>query len=194
MEDNNKRFVQLAIQECDRVTMLIRRILDFHSPSTDEKEWIDVHESIGDMILLIQKKLSVRDIRLIKEYAADMPNIEAVPDQFKQVILNILQNAEEAIPEGGGRVTITTSAANGQAQIQIKDTGTGIPTHVMKNIFDPFFTTKPSVKGTGLGLSVTYGIIKKHRGEILVDSQPGRGTTFTIYLPVKQANPATLPV
>lgn len=193
MEDNNKRFVQLAIQECDRVTMLIRRILDFHSPSTDEKEWIDVHESLDDMILLIQKKFSVRNIRLIKEYAADMPNIEAVPDQFKQVILNILQNAEEAIPEDGGRVTIATSAANGKAQIQIKDTGMGIPTQIMNNIFDPFFTTKPSVKGTGLGLSVTYGIIKKHKGEILVDSLPGRGTTFTICFPVKQENLATLP-
>ena len=193
MEDNNKRFVKLAIQECDRVTILIRKVLDFHSPSTDEKEWIDVHESIDDMTLLIQKRLSMRNIRLVKEYAADMPPIEAVPDQFMQVILNILQNAEEAIPEGGGRITITTSATNGKAQIQIKDTGTGIPTRIMKNIFDPFFTTKPSVKGTGLGLSVTYGIIKKHGGEVLVDSQPGRGTTFTILLPVKQENTATLP-
>jgi PAS domain S-box-containing protein len=190
MEDNNKRFVQLAIQECDRVAMLIRRVLDFYSPSTDEKEWIDVHESIDDMILLIQKKFSTRGINLVKEYASDMPSIEAVRDQFKQVILNVLQNAEEAIPEGGGGVTIATSAANGKTQIQITDTGTGISAQVMKNIFDPFFTTKPSVKGTGLGLSVTYGIIKKHSGEILVDSLPGRGTTFTIFLPVKQENPA----
>ncbi|MEE8269182.1 MAG: MASE1 domain-containing protein [Nitrospinaceae bacterium] len=193
MEGNNKRFIQLAIQECDRVAMLIRKVLDFHSPSTDEKEWIDVHESIDDMILMIQKRFSVRDIHLTKEYAADMPNIEAVPDQFKQVVLNILQNAEEAIPGGGGRVTITTSAGNGMAQIQIKDTGTGISPQVMKNIFDPFFTTKPSVKGTGLGLSVAFGIIKKHRGEIRVDSQPGRGATFTICLPVKRETPATLP-
>jgi len=192
MADNNKRFVKLALQECDRVALLIRKILDFHSPSTDEKKWIDIHESIDDMILLTQKRFSMRDIRLIKDYAADMPNIEVVPDQIKQVFLNILQNAEEAIPEGGGEITISTSAKNGNAQIQIKDTGAGIPTQVMKNIFDPFFTTKPSVKGTGLGLSVTYGIIKKHKGEILVDSLPGRGTTFTILLPVKRENPANL--
>jgi signal transduction histidine kinase len=171
---------------------LIRKVLDFHSPSTDEKEWIDVHECIDDMIFLIQKRFSVRDIRLIKEYAADMPNIEVVPDQFMQVILNILQNAEEAIPEGGGRITISTSATNGEVQIQIQDTGVGIPTQIMKNIFDPFFTTKPSVKGTGLGLSVTYGIIKKHGGEIRVDSLPGRGTSFTICLPVRQETPAAL--
>ncbi|MDH3257513.1 MAG: PAS domain S-box protein, partial [Nitrospinota bacterium] len=79
MEDNNKRFVQLAITECDRMAMLIRKVLDFHSPSTDEREWIDIHESIDDMILLIQKKWSMQGIRLVKEYAADMPNIEAVP-------------------------------------------------------------------------------------------------------------------
>ena len=193
MDQKNKRFVELAIQECDRVTMLIRRVLDFHSPSTDEKVWIDIHESIDDMTLLIEKRFSVRDIRLVKEYAADIPPIEAVPDQFKQVILNILQNAEEAITEGGGQVTIATSARNGSAQIQIRDTGTGISPRVMKNIFDPFFTTKPSVKGTGLGLSVTYGIVKKHRGDILVDSLPGRGTTFTVLFPVRQENPATLP-
>jgi PAS domain S-box-containing protein len=193
MEDNNKRFVKLAIQECDRVALLIRKVLDFHSPSTDEKEWVDVHESIDDMTLLIQKRFSMRNIRLIKEYAADMPRIEAVSDQFMQVILNVLQNAEEAIPDSGGRITIMTSTTNGNVQIQVKDTGTGISARVMKNIFDPFFTTKPSVKGTGLGLSVTYGIIKKHKGEILVDSLPGRGATFTILLPIKQGNPVTLP-
>ena len=193
MEDNNKRFVKLAIQECDRVTLLIRKVLDFHSPSTDETEWIDVHESIDDMTLLIQKKFSMRGISLIKEYAADMPRIEFVSDQFMQVILNILQNAEEAIPEGGGRISITTSAENGNVKIKVKDTGTGISAGIMNNIFDPFFTTKPSVKGTGLGLSVTYGIIKKHKGEIQVDSLPGRGATFTICLPVKKENPAIVP-
>ena len=144
------------------------------------------------MILLLRKRLSMRDIRLIKDYAVDMPSIEAVPDQFKQVILNILRNAEEAIPDGGGRITITTSAANEKVQIKIADTGTGIPTQVMKNIFDPFFTTKPSVKGTGLGLSVTYGIINKHQGEILVDSLLGSGTTFTVCLPIKQEKPGRL--
>ena len=193
MDDNNKRFVKLAIEECDRVAMLIRKILDFHSPSADEKEWMDVHESIDDMTLLIQKKFTMRNIDLVKEYAVDMPLIEAVPDQFMQVILNIIQNAEESIPEGGGRVSVTTSVADGYAHIKIKDTGIGISTLVMNKIFDPFFTTKPSVKGTGLGLSVTYGIIKKHNGAILVDSLPGRGTTFTILLPVKQDNPVTIP-
>lgn len=192
LDDKNKRFVQLAIKECDRVTQLIRKVLDFHGPSSEETELIDVHESIDDMALLIEKQYREQNIRLIREYAHDMPFIEAVPDQFKQVILNILQNAQEAISERGGSVTVSTSAWNGKAQIQVKDTGTGIPADVMKNIFDPFFTTKPAVKGTGLGLSVSYGIIKKHGGEILVDSLPGRGTTFTIFMPIKSEAPASL--
>ncbi|MEE9259464.1 MAG: ATP-binding protein, partial [Nitrospinaceae bacterium] len=187
MEDNNKRFVKLAIQEGDRVTSLIRKILDFHSPSSEEKEWMDVHEAIEDMVALMNKQFMERNIRLVKEFAPDLPHIVAVPDQFKQVILNILQNAEEAIPDRGGTVTLITSVLEDNVQIQIKDTGTGIPKDTMKNIFDPFFTAKPAVKGTGLGLSVSYGIVKKHGGEIMVDSQlPGRGTTFTIFLPIKQ--------
>lgn len=192
LEDNNKHFVKLALKECDRMATLIRKVLDFHSPSSDEKEWIDVHESIEDMILLVNKKFKERKIRLVKKFSEDMPCIEAVPDQFKQVMLNLLQNAEEAIPGRGGTITIATSAWNGKAQIQVKDTGAGISSDVMKNIFDPFFTTKPAVKGTGLGLSVTYGIIKKHGGEILVDSQPGQGTTFTIFLPVRHESTASL--
>lgn len=186
MEDNNKRFVKLAIKECDRITSLIRKILDFHSPSSEEKEWMNIHEAIDDMVALIHKRFKERNIRLVKEFAEDVPKIEAVPDQLRQVILNILQNAEEAIPNRGGTVTLITSVIEDNVQIKIKDTGTGIPRETMKNIFDPFFTTKPAVKGTGLGLSVSYGIVKNHGGEILVDSLPACGTTFTIFLPIKQ--------
>jgi len=192
LEAKNKHFVELAIKECDRMAMLIRKVLDFHSPSTDEKQWIDVHEAIEDMVLMLDKKLKERNIRLVRKFSRDMPNIEAVPDQFRQVILNLMQNAEEAIPGRGGTITIATSAWNGKANIQISDTGAGISSDVMEKIFDPFFTTKPAVKGTGLGLSVTYGIIKKHGGEILVDSQPGYGTTFSLFLPVHHENPVPL--
>lgn len=189
---NNRRFVKLAIQECDRITGLIRKILDFHSPSPENKERMDVHEAIEDMVLLVQNSFKERNIRVVKEFAVDLPCIEAVPDQFKQVILNLLQNAGEAIPKRGGTVTLITSVLENNVQIQIKDTGAGIPKEVMKNIFDPFFSTKVEVKGTGLGLSVSYGIIKKHHGEIMVDSFPGRGTTFTLFLPIKQETPVAL--
>ncbi|NIQ00399.1 MAG: response regulator receiver protein, partial [Nitrospinaceae bacterium] len=142
-------------------------------------------------ILLVHKKYQERNISLTRNFSGEIPKIELVADQFKQVILNLLQNAEEAIPGRGGRVTISTSIWNGKVQIEIRDTGVGIPTEQMKNIFDPFFTTKPAVKGTGLGLSVTYGIIKKHGGEIIVDSLPGSGTAFTLFLPIRQEIPIT---
>ena len=183
MDENNTRFVALAIKECDRVSNLIRKILDFHSPSSDEKELMCIHEAIDDMVLLLQEQFKERNILVIKDFDREIPYVDAVPDQIRQVFLNILKNAGEAIHETGGTIYIATSSTDDKVQIRISDSGAGIQEAVMKDIFDPFFTTKPGVKGTGLGLSVSYGIIKKHNGDIRVESVPGRGAIFKIILP-----------
>ncbi|MEM2126431.1 MAG: ATP-binding protein, partial [Candidatus Methanosuratincola sp.] len=115
--------------------------------------------------------------------------IQADPAQLQQVFVNLLNNAAEAI-EGPGTITITTRARNGQVEISIADTGCGIPEEHMDKLFTPFFTTKPPGKGTGLGLSIVYGIVKMHRGQISVQSEVGKGTTFTITLPVRWAGEA----
>ena len=109
-----------------------------------------------------------------------------------QVSINLLNNAAEAMPQGG-TITIHTRLANAQAvEIAISDTGCGIPEENLEKLFTPFFTTKPGGKGTGLGLSIVYGIIKMHRGQIAVTSQMGRGTTFTISLPLASAKERTI--
>jgi len=108
-----------------------------------------------------------------------------VSDQIKQVFLNLLTNAADACHERGGVVTVSTRQENDRVAVTIQDTGVGIKPSEMGHIFRPFFSTKAEVKGTGLGLSVSYGIVKKHHGEILVESQPGEGTTFTVLLPIK---------
>jgi len=108
-----------------------------------------------------------------------------VPDQIKQVILNLFSNAADACQQSGGVITISTRQESEKVAIAIKDTGVGIKPEQMGHIYRPFYTTKGEVKGTGLGLSVSYGIIKKHQGEIRVESQPGEGTTFTVLLPIK---------
>ena len=113
-----------------------------------------------------------------------MPTINAVPDQIRQVFLNLLQNAEEAIPNGGGTITLTTEHDAHSVRIAIRDSGQGIVPDNVQSIFDPFFTTKPAVKGTGLGLSTSYGIVKIHQGDIEVKSQPGKGSVFTVVLPI----------
>ncbi|WP_282010127.1 MASE1 domain-containing protein [Nitrospina watsonii] len=189
--DKDRDFVSLAIKECDRISNLIKKLLNFHSPSSDQKEVFNFHEAIEDMAFLTKKKLKEKNIDLVRNYSADVKNIEAVPDQVRQVILNILQNAEEAITDRTGTIQIRTSLEGSTIRLEISDTGQGIPADIMKNIFDPFFTTKPSVKGTGLGLSVSYGIVKMHGGDIQVRSKPGSGSTFAILLPVKAKNLST---
>ncbi len=133
--------------------------------------------------MLIQKKLKTRKITLQKNLTQKPPVINAVPDQIKQVILNMLSNAEQAIPKEGGQIKISSKLLKTRINIDIYDSGTGIKNKDLVSVFEPFFTTK-AIKGTGLGLSVSYGIIKEHGGEIRVKSLPGKGTTFTITLPI----------
>jgi signal transduction histidine kinase len=114
----------------------------------------------------------------------NLPRILIDVNQIKQVFINMMNNAIQAMPNGGN-LTIRTLAEQEHVTVQFVDTGVGVPQKYLDKIFDPFFTTKPAVKGTGLGLSISYGIIKKHGGTILVESQEGKGTTFTIKLPLR---------
>ena len=119
-----------------------------------------------------------------KYLSQEVEEIQAISDQIKQVLLNLINNAIEATPPGG-TITVTTRRLDNETiTITVADTGTGIEGTDLKHIFEPFFTTKSAVKGTGLGLSVSYGIIKRHGGEISVKSASGQGTTFTVSLPV----------
>lgn len=186
LDDELKDLVLLACRECDRVSGLIRKLQDFNRPSTEIPVVMDIHEILSDMILLMNKKLVKHSIRLETHYDSQMPDIEVVPDQIKQVILNLLQNAEEAMPPEGGKIIVSTENLENRVKIHIQDTGCGITPENMETIFDPFFTTKAAVKGTGLGLSVSYGIIKAHGGDIEVKSRAGEGTTFTLTLPVRR--------
>jgi len=184
MDPKYQRFINLAIRECDRVSQLIQKMLAFHRPSSETREVMDIHESIDDMLVLTGKKFQEKNIELVIRYGDRVPRVEAVPDQISQVILNLLQNAEEALPESGGKIEITTRRAEPYVEIRIQDNGPGIPQQIGKSVFDPFFTTKDQVKGTGLGLSVSYGIIQTHGGDIRFESPPDQGTVFIVRLPM----------
>jgi two-component system NtrC family sensor kinase len=121
----------------------------------------------------------------VRHFSPDLPIVQADPVQLKQVFVNLLNNAAEALA-GSGSITLTTRPLDAhQVEIQISDTGCGIPQESLGKLFTPFFTTKPPGRGTGLGLSIVYGIIKMHRGQIYVRSKAGQGTTFTVILPVQ---------
>jgi signal transduction histidine kinase len=119
---------------------------------------------------------------VIKDYG-DLPRVQCYPQLLNQVFMNLLINAVQSI-EKRGEINIKTRADNGYVEIKISDTGSGIPKENLNRIFDPFFTTKDVGKGTGLGLNVAYNIIKKHHGKIDVNTGLGKGTTFTIKIPV----------
>jgi len=182
-----------AINECDRIKGLIQNMQDFNRPTSGKTQAVDMHAVIDSMIMLSNKNFMQKNITIEKKYADDLPSIAGVEDQLKQVILNLFNNATQAMGSVGGSITITSMVVGDKVQIAIADTGRGIKKDHQDSIFQPFFSTKPEVEGTGLGLAVIYGIIKRHNGKIDVVSREGRGTTMTIRLPVfKQTETAAL--
>lgn len=184
LEEEDEQFLDVAICESERIKDLVRNLQQLSRPSAGIRMAIDVRQTLDAVLLLQKSKLKKRRISVELNYAEDLPNIRAIPDQIKQVFLNIIINAEAACPQSDGLITISTWQEGKRIAVAIKDTGIGIDPENMELIFQPFFTTKDEGKGTGLGLSVCSDIIKKHQGEILVNSHPGVGSTFTILLPI----------
>lgn len=184
LDTADQSLLTLALEECDRMTRLIKGLQQFNQPFTDSRETFDLHPAIDSVLLLLNKHLKSRKALLHQAYASGPMRIVGAENQIKQVLLNLLRNCSEALPVTGGTIGITTCRDHGNVRIVLSDNGVGISAEHLPHLFEPFFTTKPAVKEVGLGLSVSYGIIKGHGGDILVESIPGRGTTFTVVLPV----------
>lgn len=183
LDASDSEMLDLAIQECVRIKDLIHSLQDFNRPTSGKIGMFDVHKTIEDLLIFSKKKLNDRNIAVEKKFTEENSMVQGVADQIKQVLLNCLNNAEEAIHLGGGTITITTERDHEDFLVHIHDTGKGIREEEIAYVFDPFYSTKPAVEGTGLGLSVSYGIIKRHGGSISVKSKRGKGSTFTIRLP-----------
>jgi len=170
-------------RETTRSSKLIRNLLDFarQSPLTLSK--VDLNEIVNQAFDLVAHSAGSHNIKVIKKLSPSLPKIMADFNQLQQVFTNIILNAIQAMPQGG-RLTVQTSASDNQVKVEVKDTGYGISPENMSKLFTPFYTTKEEVKGVGLGLAVAYGIIKRHHGTIEVQSKEGKGTTFTIRLPL----------
>jgi PAS domain S-box-containing protein len=177
-------------KELDRTTRIIRNLLAFARQSEPSMSPVEINKIIDAALPLVENQINLENIILEKNLDAELPLVRADFDKIQQVLINIMLNALQAMPEGG-KLAITTSAARGvrirdsyknAVRIDITDTGVGILQENLKKLFTPFFTTKEKGVGVGLGLSVVHGIIGKHKGKIDVESAPGRGTTFTIYL------------
>jgi len=177
-----KETIDLIDPQLNRIRKLVDRILKFARKSTLTLEAIDINEIIELVLPLVNyNKLPLVKVEIEKSFEKNMPKISGDPDQLQEVFLNLIINAYQAMPDGGVIKITTSNFRNLYAQIQITDTGVGIPEANFKNIFMPFFSTKG--QGTGLGLSICHNIIKNHNGSVELESQINQGTTFTIKLP-----------
>ena len=188
--------LDLVIRETKRCAAIIRRLLDFAREKTPEKKFADLNQVIEDTARIIERPASFRDIEIAMDLDPEMPQVWVDADLIKQVIMNMLVNAQHAIEHEGSITVRSRHLAQPKSpepgmepepmvEIAIIDSGCGIPEKNLKRIFDPFFTSKEVGKGTGLGLSVSHGIVRAHGGVIEVDSTVGKGSTFRIYLPVE---------
>lgn len=188
-EDGLNAFVReqltLIRDNASRANTIVTDLLKFARQSTPEMMRRDLRETIHSSVRLTEYLARRGKVELTPQVPDEAVLVMYDAQQIEQVLINLIQNAIQAMP-GGGKLRVGLTEADGVAVIQVQDTGIGIPAENLHRIFDPFFTTKPEGEGTGLGLSVSYGIVRRHRGEIRAASIVGQGTTFTINLPVNQ--------
>lgn len=188
-KEDIKRHFQIMEAEINRCESIISNLLEFSRTSTQEFESIDVNQLLDTTLFLVEKDLFVKDIKLIKKFHHS-PTIKANMDEMKQVFLNLILNATQAMPRGGKLEIATSITENERARIKVVDSGTGISEKHLSKIFDPFFTTKAPREGTGLGLTLVHNIIERWGGTIQVESQGVKGTTFTIEFPILKEEPS----
>jgi signal transduction histidine kinase len=173
--------LQRILAEASRVRRIVHALLDFSRQTKPCRQPADVNEVVRQVLLLVGEQLAGQGITVSEDYA---PNLDAVPldeGQIRQVLLHLVYNAAQVMPQGG-RLGIRTLRAGAEVAIAVSDTGSGVPSNVQEHLFDPFFTTNPAER-SGLGLSVSLGIVKEHGGRIEVETAEGKGSTFTVWLP-----------
>ncbi|MBM4306596.1 MAG: hypothetical protein FJ123_07650 [Deltaproteobacteria bacterium] len=188
-DDPKREYLTRITKEIDRLNEILKTFFSFAKPQTLHLVACDVKEIINAIIPFLIKEIADKGIRFTESYHPNLPKVKVDKIQMHQAFLNLFLNAIQSMPDGGelkvSAEPVVIPALDGLKQkfikVVVSDSGKGIPPHILPKIFDPFFTTKP--RGIGLGLSITYQIIKKHGGTIKVNSQWGKGTSFSINLP-----------
>jgi two-component system NtrC family sensor kinase len=180
--DPRQSIIEKIVKQTFRASEIVNNLLNFSRTGAPEAVDIDVNRVVEETLSLVSHPLKTSQIQVVKHLGETLPAVRGSANKLQQVFLNLFLNARDAMP-GGGLLEVRTAAHNGSVEIEVVDTGAGIPREHIHRIFDPFFTTKASGRGTGLGLSVSYGIIKEHSGKIDVRSTPGKGTSFHVEFP-----------
>lgn len=181
-----EEYLRIITSELDRCQDIVDGLLDFSNPKAQAKRSASINGIVEDALFLVKHHDRFRRIHLVRRLGESLPEIAANPKQLIQVFLALMINAIDSL-EQEGTLTVTTGPnpdRSDEVVVEFADTGEGIKREDLSKIFEPFFTTKGPGRGSGLGLSICYGIVQQHRGRIVVDSQPGRGSTFRVFFPV----------
>ena len=181
MVDDLRQLIKESRDGLERVKTIVRDLKDFARVGATEWLWADIHQGLESTLNIVWNEIKYK-AKVEREYGT-LPEIHCIPSQLNQVFMNLLVNAAHAI-ETQGVIRLRTGCDAQQVWIEVIDDGVGIAPEIMQRIFDPFFTTKPLGKGTGLGLSLAWGIVQRHQGTIEVTSEPGKGSTFRVLLPI----------
>jgi two-component system NtrC family sensor kinase len=182
LEEIHRAVGQIRTQG-DRCKEITYKLLSFARKTDPTIREVQLNEVVDEVIGLTSQKTRYANVHVETELSPGLPTIQASPSELQQVLLNLVNNAIDAIERPGGTVTVTTRSLGGEVVLEVQDTGKGIPEANLERIFDPFFTTKPVGQGTGLGLPICYGIVEKMGGRITVESEIEKGTTFTVFIP-----------
>jgi len=185
LDAETRERLSIIVAEGQRVRDIVRDLLSFARQAEFHREWADVNQVMRETLTLVRQRLAKSKVALEERYAPGLPYLALDIGRMKQVFLNLVVNALHAMPRGG-TLTITSEQVADEVAVRIADTGKGIPPTDLPHIFEPFFTTRPVGQGTGLGLSISLGIVQEHGGHFEVESQVGKGSTFTIWLPMQR--------
>jgi signal transduction histidine kinase len=180
-----QEYVTNILKNIDRISRIVRELVDFSRPSSYKEAFNDVNEIIKSAVGIIKYDRRSKNLNYTLNLDPNIPKTVGVSDHLLQVFLNILINSVDASEGYGNNIAVSSFTKNGNIHVEISDKGCGIPSDMQQKIFDPFYTTKEVGKGTGLGLTVSYGFIQKLNGEIKVKSEEGKGSTFSVIFPVR---------
>jgi two-component system NtrC family sensor kinase len=181
--DPRHQLIDKVVKQTFRASEIVNNLLNFSRTGATEFTEVDLNTVVDEVLSLVAHPFRTAQVQVTRNLQQELPFVLGSNNKLQQVFLNLFLNARDAMPSGGV-VEIRTASFNGSVEVEIKDTGAGIPRENLNRIFDPFFTTKASGRGTGLGLSVSYGIVKEHAGKLDVRSTPGKGTSFRLEFPV----------
>jgi two-component system NtrC family sensor kinase len=180
-DDARREDLQAIVNETLRCRKIVKGLLDFARQTKPQKQSINLNKLAEDVLLLVKNQASFQNISIQTELDSSLPMVLADADQIRQVVLNIILNASDAMPQGGELFIRSCQEPKSKSvMLKISDTGPGIPEEIQNKLFEPFFTTKQT--GTGLGLAIAYGIMERHKGRLKVESTPGHGTTISVIL------------